>query len=138
MHTGINTGLIVTGEEQLGKDRHGLTGDTINTAKHLTSLASENEIFIGTDTFQQVQAFFETEVREPTLVKRKADPVPVFKIVSALDQQQVTECLYGVQADLIGRDAEMAFLMEAVESLKQGFFRVTKIIRLCDEQQCSN
>ena len=30
MHTGINTGLLVTGDEYIGKGRHGLTGDTVD------------------------------------------------------------------------------------------------------------
>jgi len=36
MHTGINTGLVITGDKYIGKGRHGLTGDTINLAKRLT------------------------------------------------------------------------------------------------------
>lgn len=128
MHTGINSGLVVTGEKQLGKDRHGLTGGTINTAKRLTSLASADEILIGTETFQQVQFFYKSEKLKPILVKGKADPAPVYKVLSALDQQQVTECLFGVQAEFIGRETEMAILTDAVEELKNGQGAIISIV----------
>ena len=39
MHTGICTGLVVTGEMNLEKGTPGVLGDTINTASRLTSLA---------------------------------------------------------------------------------------------------
>jgi hypothetical protein len=39
MHTGINTGLVVTGEVNLEKGTHGVAGDTINVAARLSSLA---------------------------------------------------------------------------------------------------
>jgi len=36
MHTGINTGLVVTGEVDVEKGTHGLTGDAINLASRET------------------------------------------------------------------------------------------------------
>ena len=39
MHTGINTGLVVTGEVDMEKGTHGVAGDTINLAARLSSLA---------------------------------------------------------------------------------------------------
>jgi class 3 adenylate cyclase len=37
MHTGINTGLVVTGEVNLERGTHGLAGDAINVAARLSS-----------------------------------------------------------------------------------------------------
>ena len=37
MHTGINTGLVVTGDVNLEKGTHGVAGDTINVASRLSS-----------------------------------------------------------------------------------------------------
>jgi class 3 adenylate cyclase len=39
MHTGINTGLVVTGEVDLERGTHGVAGDTINLASRLSNLA---------------------------------------------------------------------------------------------------
>ena len=50
MHTGICTGLVVTGEMNLEKgDTRGI-GGTINMAARLTSLAKPGEIVISPDT----------------------------------------------------------------------------------------
>jgi class 3 adenylate cyclase len=53
MHTGICTGLVVTGEVNLEKGTHGVLGDTINTAARLSSLAKPGEIVISPDTYHQ-------------------------------------------------------------------------------------
>ena len=42
MHSGINTGLVVTGEIDLEKGTHGIAGDTINLAARLSGLGNEN------------------------------------------------------------------------------------------------
>jgi len=38
MHTGINTGLVVTGEVDMEKGTHGVAGDTINLASRLQTI----------------------------------------------------------------------------------------------------
>jgi class 3 adenylate cyclase len=40
MHTGINTGLVVTGDVDMARGTHGIAGDTINLASRLSSLAN--------------------------------------------------------------------------------------------------
>jgi class 3 adenylate cyclase len=49
MHTGINTVLVVTGEVDVEKGRHGLTGDAINLASRLEGLAKSGDIVVGPD-----------------------------------------------------------------------------------------
>ena len=120
MHIGINTGLVVTGDVDVEKGTHGLTGDAINLASRLEGIAKAGEIIVGPDTYNQAVNWFEFETLEPTQVKGKVDPVSVYKVVSILDQQASgTRRLHGVQAELIGREAEMTLLMEAVGNLKQ-------------------
>jgi len=119
MHIGINTGLVVTGEVDVQKGTHGLTGDAINLASRLEGIAGAGEIVVGPDTYHQAASWFEFEALEPTQVKGKTDPVAVYRVVSILEQQATIRRQHGVQAELVGRDAEMAMLMEAVENLKQ-------------------
>lgn len=47
MHTGINTGLVVTGNVNIEKGTHGLTGDAINLASRLEGIARAGEIIVG-------------------------------------------------------------------------------------------
>jgi len=128
MHTGINTGLVVTGEVDIEKGTHGLTGDAINLASRLEGLAQTGEILVGENTYQLVRQNFKFETLEPTQVKGKTKLIEVFKVVSPLDQQTFTKHLQGVQADLIGREKEMNLLLEAVESLKHGNGSIISIV----------
>jgi class 3 adenylate cyclase len=75
MHTGINTGLVVTGEVDMEKGTHGVAGDTINLASRLSSLAKTGEILVEADTYRQAEGYFVFEALEPTMVKGKAEPV---------------------------------------------------------------
>jgi class 3 adenylate cyclase len=71
MHTGINTGLVVTGEVDLERGTHGVAGDTINLASRLSNLAKPGEILIDVDTCRQVEGHFTCEYLEETTVKGK-------------------------------------------------------------------
>ncbi len=120
MHTGINTGLVVTGEVNLDRGTHGVAGDTINLAARLSSLAKPGEILVNVDTCRQVEGHFECEFHEAATVKGKAEPVEVHKVLSEREAPVTIRRLSGVRADLVGRSVEMAELSEAVEKLKQG------------------
>ena len=94
MHSGLNTGLMVTGDEFIGKSRHGLTGDTINLAKRLTNLAGEDEIVIGPDTWNQVQGHFTFEELPPVQVKGKSEPTRIYKVLSPKERPSTLHRLF--------------------------------------------
>ena len=127
MHTGINTGLVVTGEVNLERGTHGVAGDTINLAARLSSFAKPGEILVNVDTCRQIEGHFECEYLEAVNVKGKADPVQVHKVVSERGAPVTIRRLSGVRADLVGRSLEMAELSKAVEKLKQGKGRIFSI-----------
>ena len=127
MHTGINTGLVVTGEVDMERGTHGIAGDTINLASRLSNLAEPGEILVDVNTCRQVEGHFICEYRETTIVKGKADPVDVHQVVSQRDKPLTIRRLSGLRADLVGREVEMAELSEAVENLQQGKGRVFSI-----------
>jgi class 3 adenylate cyclase/tetratricopeptide (TPR) repeat protein len=120
MHTGICTGLVVTGEVNLEKGTHGVLGDTINMASRLSGLAKPGEIVVSPDTYHQAEGYFIFEPLAPTTVKGKAEPVRPYKVLSPKEEPTKTHRLSGMRAELIGRKVEMAQLQEAVENLKQG------------------
>jgi len=127
MHTGINTGLVVTGEVDMQRGTHGIAGETINLASRLSNLAKPGEIVVDVDTCRQVEGHFTCEYRETTTVKGKADPVDIHQVLSQRDKPLTTRRLSGLRADLAGRDVEMAELSEAVENLQQGKGRIFSI-----------
>jgi class 3 adenylate cyclase/tetratricopeptide (TPR) repeat protein len=120
MHTGICTGLVVTGEMNLEKGTHGVSGDTINTAARLSSLAKPGEIVTSPDTYHQAEGYFNFHALEPTILKGKAEPVKPYKVLSPKEEPTKTHRLSGLRAELIGRKVEMARLQAAFAHLKQG------------------
>jgi class 3 adenylate cyclase/tetratricopeptide (TPR) repeat protein len=127
MHSGINTGLVVTGEVDMDRGTHGVAGDAINLASRLSNLAKPGEILIDADTCLQAEGHFACEYLEDTTVKGKADPIQVHKVLSQREKPVTIRRLSGVRADLVGRKVEMAELGEAVENLHRGKGRIFSI-----------
>ncbi|MGV7223155.1 MAG: AAA family ATPase [Nitrospinales bacterium] len=119
MHSGINTGLVVTGELNLEKGVHGVAGDTINVAARLSSSAAAGAILVDHETYTRSEGYFKFENLEPVQLKGKTNAVGVHRYLGIKVQPQKIHRLHGLQAELIGRKAEMAQLTEAVENLSR-------------------
>jgi len=117
MHTGINTGLVVTGDVNLEKGTHGVAGDTINVASRLSSLGNADEILVGPSTFRQAEGYFEFNELEPTIVKGKSAPIQIYKVLSIKAKPVKIHRLHGLRADLIGRKVEINQLADAAQGL---------------------
>jgi len=120
MHTGITTGLVVTGDVNMEIGTHGVAGDTINSAARLSDLAEPGEIMIDMATCRQTDGCFACEYVDSTNVEGKSHPIKIHKVISQIDRPVTTHRLSGVRADLIGRKAELGELLEAVENLSKG------------------
>ena len=120
MHSGINTGLVVTGEVNLEKGTHGVVGDTINVAARLSDLAIADDILVGPDTYYQSEGYFDFKEIEPATVKGKTKPIRIYKVIAQKEQPIKLHRLHGFKADLIGRKVEMNLLSAAVQKLTQG------------------
>ena len=117
MHTGINTGLVVTGEVTTGKGILGVTGDTVNLASRLSTLAKPGEILVGQETFRQAEWLFNFETLEPASVKGKAEPVQAHRVTGMKEKQGRSG---GVDSPLVGREKEMDLLSLQVLRLING------------------
>ncbi len=104
-----------------------MPGDTINLASRLQSLAKTGEILVGQDTYCHAEGHFTFESLEPTMVKGKADPVQVHKVLSQKEKPITIHRLSGLRADLTGRKVELADLREGVENLQEGKGRIFSI-----------
>jgi class 3 adenylate cyclase/tetratricopeptide (TPR) repeat protein len=130
MHTGINSGLVITGDKYIGKGRHGLTGDTINLAKRLTGIAKPGEIVIGRNTFQKADSHFVFDEMEPVAVKGKAEPVKTFKVISVKKNVQKGDKAFGrqISSKMVGRDSDLNKLELQVAKVINGQGSVINII----------
>jgi class 3 adenylate cyclase/tetratricopeptide (TPR) repeat protein len=120
MHSGITTGLVVTGEVNPDKGTHGVAGDPLNLAARLCSLAADEEILVGQDTHRRSGGYFTFEELEPTRVKGKAEPVSIYRVLAAKDRPAVTRRPSRPAGKLIGRKFELAQLTEAADQIQTG------------------
>jgi class 3 adenylate cyclase/tetratricopeptide (TPR) repeat protein len=120
MHTGIHTGLVVTGEIDLERGTHGVLGDTINVASRLMGFAGKDEILVGHDTYHHAEGYFTFEEHEHATVKGKSEAIKVYKVLSLKTEPVTVHRLSGLRARLTGRKAEMTHLQEAVTDLRAG------------------
>jgi len=127
MHSGINTGLVITGEVNLDHGTHGLTGDAINTASRIQAISKKGEILIGYETYRQSVGFFDLEELKATNVKGKSDPLRIYRLISAKEEPLTVRRLSGRKADLIGRNSEISQLHEAFDDLKKGLGSIVSI-----------
>jgi class 3 adenylate cyclase/tetratricopeptide (TPR) repeat protein len=127
MHTGINTGLVVSGEVDMVRGTHGIAGDTINLAARLSNMAKPDEILVNVDTCRQIEGHFKCQYKKTTPVKGKSDLVEVHQVLSQRDKPITIRRLSGLRANLVGRNVEMAELSEAAENLLHGKGRIFSI-----------
>ena len=120
MHTGINTGLVVTGEVNLEKGTHGVAGETINLAARLSNLSKSGEIVVGPYTYRQAEGYFTFESLEPIKVSGKEESLRIYRVETVKELPRKTHRLSGLRADLIAREAELAQLLEAADGLWRG------------------
>ena len=120
MHSGIATGLVVTGTTDLKYGRHGLTGDTVNRASVLTDLAAAGEILVGADTMSATSGFFEFETYEAHEGERSPGAGDVYRVVSMAQKPEKIRRVQGLQARLVGRSAQMARLHRHLSRVGRG------------------
>ncbi len=120
MHTGINTGLVVTGEVNFEKGTHGVAGDTVNVAARLSGLGNAGEILVSRNTYIQSEGYFDFESLGHSKIKGKSEPIRVYKVLALKSKPVKIHRLHGLRAELIGRKVEMDLLAEAARKLQDG------------------
>ena len=81
LHIGINTGPVVTGGFGVGNAKsYSVTGDTVNTAQRLQSLAAPGEILVGPLTYRLTRHAFSYESLGDVALRGKAGSVLVHRL----------------------------------------------------------
>jgi len=118
MHTGVNTGVVLTSETLLdGKQETGPLGDTINVAARLQSLAQTGQVLVGPETRRAIEATYDLEDLGLHDLKGKGEPVPVARVLS-IASRNVTPARR--QARFVGRDSELSLLRDELERARSG------------------
>ena len=116
MHSGIHTGLVVTGEMIMEQGIHGVVGDTLNLASRLADIAKPNEILVSAQTHNLISPYFETKPLHQVNLKGITRPVKPHLIVGELKVKTRFEASqrHGF-TDFIGRRRELAKLRACLE-----------------------
>jgi len=127
-HTGVTTGLVVTGDINLEKGTHGIAGDTINLASRLSGLAAPGEILVGENTYLQTKGAFSYEKGEPISLKGKAEPVMPYKLIDKKPGIPRGLAAQSIGSPLVGRHSELAAIKTCVHRLIDGHGGIISVI----------
>ena len=129
MHTGINTGLIVTSTRDDRDGRVGVTGDTVNTGARLKALAGDDNILISPETRRRVAPFFELEALPPEALKGKDAALTPYRIVgeTAVETRFEASQRRGLSR-YVGRERELEMLWECFHQAEQGQGQVVSVV----------
>ena len=107
---GVNTGEALIALDR-GVDSEGVVGDVVNTAARLQGVAPVNGVVVGEATWRATRAQFEYEPLTPVVVKGKAEPVPIWRVLGARSRPGV-DLAERSAAPLFGRVEELATLQD--------------------------
>ncbi|MCP4422435.1 MAG: tetratricopeptide repeat protein [Chloroflexi bacterium] len=110
--------------------RHEYTvmGDEVNLAARLMSVAKEGCILVNENVRRQTEAVAMLQPEGAVPLKGKSQPVPIFAVTGLQAMSEQTRDLHGLQAPLVGRDAERSVLQDALDQLFSGFGRIVSLI----------
>jgi class 3 adenylate cyclase/tetratricopeptide (TPR) repeat protein/energy-coupling factor transporter ATP-binding protein EcfA2 len=108
---GVNRGVLFAGD--LGapfRRYYTVIGDGVNLAARVMSQAHLGQVLATPVVLDRSPTIFETEDLEPFMVKGKSQPVRAAVVGKAIGTRDETE---GAELPLVGRDTEMAQILEA-------------------------
>lgn len=130
LHIGINTGHVVAGGIGAGDARsYSVTGDTVNTAQRLQSMAAPGEVLVGPLTYRLTRHAFLFESLGETSLRGKTASVLVHRLRTPLQGRTARglETL-GLSAPLIGRDAEVVHMMHSLDLACGGAAQLVRLV----------
>ncbi|UCD91051.1 MAG: AAA family ATPase [Desulfobacterales bacterium] len=121
MHTGINTGLIVTNLRDDRDGLYGITGETVNTGARLKSQAGSDEIIVSSNTQKLIAPYFEMVKLEKIRMKGKTETTIPFRVI---EESKIHSRIEAAEqkgfTTYTGRDQELATLHTCLEKVVQG------------------
>jgi class 3 adenylate cyclase/tetratricopeptide (TPR) repeat protein len=101
----VNTGEAVVSFGRGPQVGEAVTGDVVNTASRMQSLAPKGSVVVGGTTRRALRDRFEMEPIPPATVKGKAEPLSVWRVVG---EREVTADL--TASEYVGREPELSML----------------------------
>ncbi len=131
LHIGINTGPVVAGGLGVGAAKsYSVTGDTVNTAQRLQSLAAPGEVLVGPLTYRLTRHAFSYESLGDVALRGRAGSVLVNRLGGPLASPRAVRGLeaLGLSAPLIGRDAELQRMLASLDQACGGSAQLLRLV----------
>ena len=131
LHIGVNTGPVVAGGIGSGDARsYSVTGDTVNVAQRLQSMASPGEVLVGSLTWRLTRHAFAFESLGESTLRGKSGSVLVNRLRGPLDAPRPARGLeaLGLSAPLIGREAELNHMIACLRLACGGSAQLVRLI----------
>jgi class 3 adenylate cyclase/tetratricopeptide (TPR) repeat protein len=108
----VNTGEAVVAVGARPEEGEGMvTGDVVNTAARLQTVAPVNGVVVGEVSYRSTKDLVEYEPLDPVTVKGKAEPIPLWRAVSARSRFGV-DVEQGTRTPFVGRTNELGLLIQ--------------------------
>jgi adenylate cyclase len=133
LHIGVNTGTVVAGGLGAGNIKaYSVTGDTVNIAQRLQSMAEPGDILVGPVTHRLTRHAFSFSSLGTLPLRGKTEGVLVHRLTGRIEAASNPRGLstLGLSAPMVGRDAELASLLRCLDAACAG---VTQFVRLTGE-----
>jgi class 3 adenylate cyclase/predicted ATPase len=122
---GVNRGHVFAGEVGPPYRRtYTVMGDAVNLAARVMARAELGHVLAARSVIEASAAVFRTIALDPFFVKGKRQPVEAFAVGSAIGVKDAA----AAATPLIGRERELAALLEALEAARLGSGRVVEIV----------
>jgi predicted ATPase/class 3 adenylate cyclase len=131
LHIGVNTGPVVTGGFGAGSAKsYSVTGDTVNTAQRLQSMASPGEVLVGPLTQRLTRHAFAFETLGETTLRGKTGSILVYRLQGLHDAPRPARGLeaLGLSASMIGRDAELERMLASLDLACKGSAQLVRLV----------
>jgi class 3 adenylate cyclase/tetratricopeptide (TPR) repeat protein len=127
---GLNSGEVVV--RAIRNDLHmdyTAVGQTTHLAARLEQLAGPGTIMLSADTLRLAEGYVEVRPLGPVTVRGLSDRVPAFELLDARlsGTRWQTRAARGL-TPFVGRQAELATLVEAVQNVQAGHGRVVAVV----------
>jgi class 3 adenylate cyclase/tetratricopeptide (TPR) repeat protein len=120
MRAAVHTGLVVLGELG-GEAKRELTasGDAMNLAQRLQSLAEPGNVMISHDSYRYVRGLFDIIKQDPLLLRGRKEKVQPYLVMGYKERpfRMVTRGVGGVKTSTVGRVTEMAQLNKQLQGV---------------------
>ncbi|HCP61027.1 MAG TPA: adenylyl cyclase, partial [Actinobacteria bacterium] len=109
---GVNTGEAVVALGARPQEGEGMVaGDVVNTAARLQTAAPVGGIVVGEITYRATKDLISYDALDPVTVKGKADPIPIWRAMSARSRFGV-DVEQGTRTPFVGRSNEFGLLTQ--------------------------